>query len=114
MQQQEAETDGSNTTKEPTPPSSWWNAECDRLIRMRKVALCSSCIRENFINYKKAEAKARNGLKIKNKPFINFTRSLTRFTNPSYVWSKIKASRTGGTIATMPMNIKRTSIKLGR
>jgi hypothetical protein len=47
--------------------------------------------RENFINYKTAEAKAGNVLKIKKESFINFTESLTRFTNPSYGWSKIKA-----------------------
>jgi hypothetical protein len=62
---------------------------------MRKAALrlfqCRGT-RDNFINYKKAEAKARNELKkIKKESFINFIKSLTRFTNPLYVWSKIKA-----------------------
>jgi hypothetical protein len=71
------------------PPYPWWNAAHDKLIRMHKAALWQfqyRGTRENFINYKKAEAKARNELKkTKRESFINFTKSLTRFTNPLYV-----------------------------
>jgi hypothetical protein len=77
------------------PPYSRWNTECDKLIRMRKAALRQfqhRGTRDNFNNYKKADAKARNGLKrIKKVSFTNFTESLTRFTNPKYIWRIIKA-----------------------
>jgi hypothetical protein len=52
--------------------------------------------RKNFINYKKAEVKARNVLKINEKPFINFTQYMTRFIDPSYIWSKTKAAELPG------------------
>jgi hypothetical protein len=43
------------------------NAECDKLIRILEAALWQfqyRGTREDFINYKKIEAKARNGLKV--------------------------------------------------
>jgi hypothetical protein len=58
-------TDLTPPRKQP-PPCPWWNVECDKLIRMRKAALRQiqyRGTRDSFINYKEAEAKARNGLK---------------------------------------------------
>jgi hypothetical protein len=78
-----------------SPPGPRWNAECGKLIRMRKAALQHFQCRgtgDNLINYKKPEANARNELnKIKKESFMNSIDSLTTFTNPSYIWSKIKA-----------------------
>jgi hypothetical protein len=56
---------------------------------MRKAALWQfkyDGTKENLINYKKAEAKARNWLKIEGIIHI-----LHRVCGPSYVWGKIKA-----------------------
>ena len=46
---------------------------------------------EDFINYKKAESKARVTIKKeKKKSFVNFCEKLNRFTNPTYIWEKVK------------------------
>lgn len=77
------------------PPNMWWNEECNWLVRLRKAALLSfQCNRtyEQFIEYKKRDAKAKYGLKkIKKESFVQFCGTLNKFTNPTYVWRKIKS-----------------------
>ncbi|CAG5103233.1 Protein of unknown function [Cotesia congregata] len=81
-------------SKSKAPPSAWWNGECDRLVRLRKAALLKfkanrSC--DNFIAYKKAQAEALVGLRrIKKESFKNFCASLSKNTNPKFLWNTIK------------------------
>lgn len=78
-----------------SPPCIWWDAECDRLVRLRKAVLSKfrfSNLRSDFIEYKKASAKARITFKKKKRDnFIEFCENLRKDTNPSYIWRKIKA-----------------------
>lgn len=77
------------------PSCPWWDSECDALINSRREALRkfkSSRSSQDFIEYSKCNNLARCGIrKIKKEKFKLFCESLTRFSNPSYVWGKIKA-----------------------
>jgi hypothetical protein len=70
-----------------------WDEECNRLIKRRKAAqlkLKEVPARENFVSYKKKEAKAKSGLrKIKKEYFKKFCYSINQYTGQSYIWEKI-------------------------
>ncbi|XP_023703181.1 uncharacterized protein LOC111862205 [Cryptotermes secundus] len=74
-------------------PAPFWNEDCNRLIRLRKGALLrlqQYPTRDNFLQYKKIEAKTRSDIRrIKRDYYRNFCCSLNRFTNQSYIWRKL-------------------------
>lgn len=76
------------------PPCPWWNANCDKLLRLRKAALYKFQFNRswnNFIEYKKKVAQARVGFKAARKEsFEKFCEGLRKDSNPTYVWKKIK------------------------
>jgi len=76
------------------PPCSLWNEECDRWVRLRKVALSRfRCTRksEHFIEYLRQVAITRKELRrIKRESFRKFCDGLRRDTSPSYVWNIIR------------------------
>lgn len=80
--------------KDSRPPCPWWNEECDKLIRIRKATFLSFKhlpSRANFLSFKRAEIKAKAGLrKMKKESFIKFCEGLSKNTNPTYLWRKIK------------------------
>lgn len=76
------------------PPCPWWTRDCDELIRLRRAAFlkfkCSPS-RANFLAFKKAEVAVKHGLcRIKKESFQQFCEGLTKYTNPNYLWKKIK------------------------
>lgn len=77
------------------PPCEWWDSECDRFLRLRKAAWLSfksSKLRTDFIKYKKISAQARICFRNKKKEiFAEFCSNLRKYSNPSYVWKKVKA-----------------------
>ncbi|XP_034938092.1 uncharacterized protein [Chelonus insularis] len=95
---------GLNPRRKSNPTCVWWNEECSRLIRLRKAALLKfkfDSSASNFITYKKAEANVKSGLKrIRRESFRNFCSGLTRFTNPSYIWKRIKCFQNKQTSST--------------
>lgn len=70
---------------------------CERVIRLRIAALRrlkEFPSQRNFLEYKKAEVRAKIELnKIKKESKLKFLDSLTKHTNPTYIWGKIKAFR---------------------
>lgn len=82
-----------NTTSS-SPPCPWWNSECDQLIAMRKKAFTNFIKNKsilNFIECSKYKNKVRLKLKeIKTKSFRSFCESLNKFSNPNYIWRKVK------------------------
>ena len=82
-------------------PCSWWDDECDELIRNRQEALAkftTLLTRETFLEYKRKEAIARIGLRnVRKKKFVAFCETLNRESNPNYVWNKIKLFKIGST-----------------
>lgn len=89
---------GCEVTTKPSP-APWWTEECDRLIRTRKGAFLRTkeyFPYENFIKYKRIEAKTKYRLReIKREQFEEFTQKFTKYTNPTYIWRKIKAFNNG-------------------
>lgn len=77
------------------PPCDWWDAECDRFLRLRKAAWFKfkySNLRIDFLNYKKVAAQARICFRNKKKEkFVEFCNNLRKDSNPSYIWKKVKA-----------------------
>lgn len=80
--------------KKKSNPKSWWDCECDEVIKERKTKLAQfkqTKELQDFINYKKARAYARKTINAKKKEdFIKFIQSINRFTSMKYVWNKIK------------------------
>lgn len=76
------------------PPCPWWNAECDRLVRLRKAALKKFQflgLYEDFIEYKRRTAVTKCELrKLKQENFRSFCSSLRKDTDPSFAWKTIK------------------------
>lgn len=76
------------------PPAPWWNEHCDTLIKDRLLALNkfkTSGSRVDYLEYKKREAIARIGLRnVKRESSKSFCESLSRDSNPGYIWKKIK------------------------
>lgn len=85
---------GNNTFKSNNIPSIWWNSDCEKAVRLRKAAFlkfkfCSSY--ENFIEYKKNDARTKIVLRtVKKDHFLEFCSSLDLSANSSCVWAKIK------------------------
>lgn len=81
--------------KSSSPPCPWWNKACDKLVWLKRAAFLKfrhTDLREDMINYKKADAKAKYGRrKIKRDNFRLFCEGLTKHTNPNYLWRKIKS-----------------------
>lgn len=79
--------------------TSWWNDQCDRLIRLRRAAYLKFqqfSTRDNFITYIRIKAKVKIELrKAKKEYFKEFCCTLNRTTNLSYVWKKVKALANG-------------------
>lgn len=77
-----------------SPPCEWWDAECDRWARLRKAMWLKyrhSNLACDFIEYKKASAKARILFRNKKRDkFRDFCNNLRKDTNPSYIWRKVK------------------------
>ncbi|XP_014214776.1 uncharacterized protein LOC106643953 [Copidosoma floridanum] len=78
-------------------PVVWWDAECDRAVRLKTAAFKKylySLKLNDFIEYKKQCASAKNLFKIKQKnSYQQFTASLNFRTNPTYVWNRLKAMK---------------------
>lgn len=85
---------GTTGNRGKQPACIWWNNECDKVTRIRKAKLlkwkyCKT--EETFMEYKKAAVIAKNRLReIKQDYWKNFCDGLNQFTNPSYVWDRMK------------------------
>ncbi|PNF30200.1 hypothetical protein B7P43_G08428 [Cryptotermes secundus] len=85
---------GTTGNREKQPACIWWNNECDKVTRIRKAKLlkwkyCKT--EETFMEYKKAAVIAKNRLReIKQDYWKNFCDGLNQFTNPSYIWDRMK------------------------
>ncbi|XP_058796083.1 uncharacterized protein LOC131666967 [Phymastichus coffea] len=75
-------------------PVSWWDYDCDKVIRLRRAAFKKWRFSKNqldFFEYKKASALARKTFKTKKRAnFRNFAESLNFSVNQTYVWNKSK------------------------
>jgi hypothetical protein len=68
--------------------------ECDKVIRIRKGKLlkwkyCKT--EETFVKYKRVASSAKNRLrKIEQENWKTFCEGINKFTNPSYIWVRLK------------------------
>lgn len=90
-----SKTQSSNSSiKEKEKSTLWWNAECEELIKTRKEALENfkkSGTMDNFLKYKQICGKIKSTFrKAKKESFINFCKSLNKFTNLKHFWQVIK------------------------
>lgn len=85
----------------------WWNEECAAAVRERRKVFRKfqkHPVMENFIQYKKASAKARFTTRTnKQRSLREFISSLTHNTPQSTVWRKIKSFKSGYTPQTFPL-----------
>jgi hypothetical protein len=95
-------------------PAAFWDEECNQLFRRRKAVLLKLKefpTRENFLSYKKEEAKVKSGLrKIKKEYFKKCCNSINQYTSQSYMWEKSANLRTRGIAESNRMNIKKRKI----
>lgn len=79
------------------PPCPWWDSDCSRLVKERNLAetLFVECMSlENFINYRKADAKCKRLLsKRKSVGWRSFCESMAPNTHPSVVWRNVRRFR---------------------
>ena len=75
-------------------PVYWWDAECDKVLRLRKAAykkFTFSGIEKDYVNFKKHRAIAKKTFKNKKREcYIKFVESINNLTNKTYVWNKSK------------------------
>ncbi|XP_026831112.1 uncharacterized protein LOC113563584 [Ooceraea biroi] len=77
-----------------TRANTWWDDECEKLLRLRRAAFlkykqCSSF--DNFISYKRANEIAKGTFRRKKRQsFLTSYESFNRTTNLRYVWQKVK------------------------
>ena len=75
-------------------PCPWWDKNCEELKRLRTEAaenFHNNKSSDNYLQYKKMQARARIGFrKIKKEKFIAFCQGLRKDSNPTYIWKKIK------------------------
>jgi ribonuclease HI len=75
-------------------PVPWWNSECDEAIKIRNLArnkVSKSRLPQDFIEYKKYQAKARYIIKLTKKLYwANFCSNLNSQSKPRVVWRTIK------------------------
>lgn len=86
-----------NSYRNKIPSLPWWDSECTEACRSRKQAelLYSSLMTtENFINYKKAAARAARVLSTKKRSgWHRFCQSLSPASPPSLVWKNMRRFR---------------------
>jgi hypothetical protein len=82
------------SSKDKQPECVWWTEECDKVIRIRKDKLLKRkyCETEEiFLEYKREAISPKNRLReIKHENWKPFCEGIDKFTNPSYVWSRMK------------------------
>ena len=84
----------SNKCYKHSNPVPWWDAECDKLKRLRRAAWKKwryGNHLEDLIMYKKYAALAKRTFKTKKKEcFRKFSETINFHSSPSYVWNKCK------------------------
>lgn len=84
----------SNNVKRNRPSKSWWDKECEEIIKNRKKWL--KLFKRNkdmhsFVEFKKARAIARKIInKKKRDNFMNYCKSINRFSNLKHVWNAMR------------------------
>jgi hypothetical protein len=84
---------GKTGSKDKQPDCVWWNGECDTVIRIRKAELLKwkYCkIEETFLEYKSATSAKNRLREIKHKNWKTFCEGIDKYTNPSYIWNRMK------------------------
>lgn len=75
-------------------PAPWWNNKCEKLIRVRKAARLQYKCNANRDNFRKLVITEHNTktklTEIKKESFKTFCDTLNKYTNPSYIWKKLK------------------------
>lgn len=92
------------------PPCPWWDNECSSIVKDRNRAECTfarSMTLENFINFKKAEAKCKRTLSNKKRlGWRLFCESLSPSTHSSIMWTNLRKFRSSkNSLPSPPTNI---------